>query len=213
MERVSLIPFLISLHRYGFSVLQWQIADVHCVCLHSVFQVPVPRSPSKNDAKLPDVGEDSKEAVMKEGEDADAKPDEKAEGDETVTKTEEDAKPSTSEDTAMQDSEGQSKAEDADSKPASKTEESVENGGKPAGESQDDVNGKTAAPEDAEAKKGEEDSIMIPGSPLTLLIKSLSPEISRADLEAVSSSSSPRSPLCEGILSRICVPQTALQAS
>lgn len=48
---------------------------------------------------------------------------------------------------------------------------------------QEDLNGKPN--EDTEAKKGDEDSIMVPGNPYALLIKSLSPEISRADLEAV----------------------------
>lgn len=48
----------------------------------------------------------------------------------------------------------------------------------------DEANGKLAG-EDTEARKGDEDSILIPGSTNTLFIKSISPEISRADLEAV----------------------------
>ena len=94
------------------------------------------------------------------------------------------------------------KPDDAATADAAKTEDIAEDKPKveePAAE----ANGETAAattdvpkdkPEeeqqpavaDEESKKAEEDTVMIPASPNTLFIKSLSPEISRADLEAVS---------------------------
>lgn len=91
-------------------------------------------------------------------------------------------------DATMQDSNAQPITEGEEDSKIMKTEETD----KPANEvakvqdSQDDANGRGSTAEDSEANKGEEDSIMIPGNPHTLLIKSLSPEISRADLEAVS---------------------------
>lgn len=114
---------------------------------------------------------------MKEGDGDDVKPEVKKEGEDV--KKEEDA--------TMQDSDTQPKIEGESTK-ALKTEESdnIANEGAKIQDSQDDANAKGAIAEDSEAKKGEEDSIMIPGNPHTLLIKSLSPEISRADLEAVS---------------------------
>ena len=50
-----------------------------------------------------------------------------------------------------------------------------------------DIESQTADPNEDTSKKGDEDSILIPPAPTTLFIKSVSPEISRADLVAVSS--------------------------
>ena len=155
--------------------------------LDLLLSVFVPRSPSKNDAKLPETGEESKDAAMKESDAEDSKAeDSKAEvktenDDGTVNKTE-DSKPSDN-DTAMQET----KPETEDIKPV-KTEENdvTTSESNKIPDSQEETNGK-AGIEENEAKKGEEDSIMVPGNANTLLIKSLSPEISRADLEAVSS--------------------------
>lgn len=124
---------------------------------------------------------------MKEGDDAEVKPETKTTED---TDKGEESKKTSEDDASMQDAEAQPKVVGPDSTPQ-KTDETDNAANEPAKvqESQEDANGKAGAAEDYEAKKGEIDSIMIPGNPHTLLIKSLSPEISRADLEAVSWSS------------------------
>ena len=135
--------------------------------------VIAPPTPAKKDIKLPEV-EDAKPA---EG-DAEVKPkaEDAADG-ETAAKKEED-------DSAMQ--------ENGDEKP--KVEASDEVKAEPAKDGADVVKEEEATPapgvagQDAEeqpTRKNDEDSILIPGSSTTLLIKTLPPDLSRADLEAV----------------------------
>lgn len=143
--------------------------------------VPTPRSPSKVEAKLPggtdEVKKEDSEAGISNSEASQVK----TQDSDIAAKTEDDAKPT------LQELDSQAKTENGDSSDQKPVKpEEAENGiesdmNKVAG--QDEMNGKAA--EDTEAKKGEEDSVMVPGNPSTLFIKSLSPEISRADLEAV----------------------------
>lgn len=146
-----------------------------CCAFAVFFSVPIPRSPQKGEAKLEDVNED-----MKTDGDGDAKV--KAEDGDDAAKKEE---PAAGDDASMQDLQKQD-ADAAEEKPVKTQGAAVENNAGLDSETkatQEDLNGKPN--EDTEAKKGDEDSIMVPGNPYALLIKSLSPEISRADLEAV----------------------------
>jgi hypothetical protein len=91
------------------------------------------------------------------------------------------------EDSSAAVAEGEAKMNEAQSttEPSATTEGANASGDqkKEVDEAQQNADGNN---EELAAKKGDDDSILIPSAPTTLFIKSLSPEISRSDLEAVS---------------------------
>lgn len=117
----------------------------------------------------------------------DAKP---AEGDADIKPKAEDA--ADGENAAKKEEDDSAMQENGDEKPKVETSDEVK--AEPAKDSTEAVKDEEATPapgaagQDAEeqpTKKNDEDSVLIPGSSTTLLIKTLPPDLSRADLEAV----------------------------
>lgn len=143
----------------------------------SFASVPTPASPAKREVKLEQPKDETSESVVKNEENTDAKVEgeESAVKDGNVKKEEPDDNAAPA-DTAAEEAKPKIEAEE---KPKVETEEAAVEA------SEGDALPKPEDDENVTEQKADDNTIEVPAMPTTLFIKSVSPDISRADLETV----------------------------